>query len=89
MYKKIIALTIMFYISSCATNQRSGATIGAISGGIIGTSLSRGGSFGGIAIGSVLGGIAGSTIGRTLDENDKKIMEQTTYNALEKKKTML
>ena len=87
MYKKTIAVIIMFTIASCSTKQRSGTAIGMISGSIIGAGLGSSNSGAGIAIGAVLGGIAGNAIGKKLDENDKKMIAQTTHNALEKAKT--
>ena len=86
MYKKTIALIMMFSLASCATRQESGGVIGMFSGGGVGYFLT-GGSPKGMMIGSLLGGIAGLAIGKQLDENDKKMMAQTTYDVLEKAKT--
>lgn len=81
----LLICAMVIGLSGCATREESGATIGAITGGLLGNSVGRGrGRIATTAIGAVLGGIIGSEIGRSLDERDRLLAQRAEYAALEK-----
>ena len=87
--RHIISISIILSLVSCATKEQGGAGIGAATGAMFGAILGEksGNAFMGATIGTIFGGIAGSAIGRKLDENDKKLMNNATEEALENTKS--
>jgi surface antigen len=92
--KKIIATVIVTgLLAACSQNgepdsifnkQNAGALIGGASGAFVGSQIGEGsGKTIATAVGGVLGALIGSQIGKTLDESDRGMIGQTTYNALE------
>lgn len=82
MKKKFLYLfVICFVFLSCQTKTATGAlaggALGAGTGGLIG-----GGK--GALIGGAVGAIGGGLIGAALDEQDRKIMEQTSPRTVER-----
>jgi len=81
--KKIIITLVLFgtCLAGCQTKTGTGAlaggALGAGTGAIIG-----GGK--GAAIGGAIGAISGGLIGASLDEQDKKIMNQTSPRTVER-----
>ena len=81
---KILLLSIL--ITSCTDNKQGvGTGIGVIAGGLIGSTIGKGdGKIVATIIGAGAGGLIGSAIGKELDDQDKKIMELKSQQALEK-----
>ncbi len=82
-----IAITSLGLIA-CAENQgpkeRGGTVIGAIAGGLLGSTISKGsGRLIAVGVGAVLGGIIGSEVGKSLDRADRAYMHRTTQQSLE------
>ncbi len=86
-----IAITSLGLIA-CAENQgpkeRGGTVIGAIAGGLLGSTIGKGsGKVIAVGIGAVLGGLVGSEIGKSLDRADQAYMSRTTQQSLESQRT--
>jgi surface antigen len=92
--KKIIsALLISALLAACSENgqpdsifnkQNAGTLLGGATGGFIGSRIGGGdGKIVATAVGGVLGALIGSQIGKSLDESDRGLIGNTTYNALE------
>ena len=77
----IIAGTISLLCASCATKTQTGALagagVGALAGGLLG-----GGT--GAVIGGAVGAAGGALVGAALDAQDRKSMEQTSPQTLNK-----
>jgi len=79
-------------LMACAENQgpkeRGGTVVGAIAGGLLGSTIGKGsGKVIAIGIGAVLGGIVGSEVGKSLDRADRAHMHRTTQQSLESQRT--
>ncbi len=86
-----IAITSLGLIA-CVENQgpkeRGGTVIGAIAGGLLGSTIGKGsGKVIAVGIGAVLGGLVGSEIGKSLDRADRAYMSRTTQQSLESQRT--
>lgn len=86
--KKILAITLMAScctcLVSCQSKQGAGTAIGAITGGILGSHFGKGsGQLLGVGIGMMAGAVIGSEIGKSLDEYDRKLMQNSSQQALE------
>ena len=83
----IIVLSIVA-LAGCGVNasrEDKGLGIGALAGGVLGSTIGRGrGRVAATAIGAVIGGIIGSEIGRSLDERDRRLAQEAEYDALER-----
>ena len=65
-------------------NQAGGAIIGAIAGGLLGNSISRGPQRGaGTAVGAIAGGILGAAVGSRLSCDDQRQAQQVYFSGLE------
>lgn len=77
----IIIITFAFFVSSCtATGNKegSGTLIGAVTGAIVGSVIGGKNSGTGALIGGLVGAAIGNRIGHSLDERDRKALEQQT-----------
>ncbi len=95
MKKSIKILSIILSVSilsGCASqtnpggvsNQSGGAVIGALAGGLLGSTVGRGGGqLLAIGAGALVGGFVGSSVGKSMDDRDKMMAERTSQNALE------
>lgn len=63
------------------TRTTVGGLGGAAAGGLLGAAL--GGEEEAIAAGTLLGGLLGAGVGNYLDQRDRRLMAETTYEALE------
>ncbi len=81
----LIIVSCSLLLSSCQGNkQGSGAVIGAVGGGLLGSMFGKGaGQLVAVGLGAVAGGLIGSTVGKSLDEHDKMMAEKTANKALE------
>ena len=65
-----------------------GTVAGAVLGGLIGSKMGQGeGQLWATGAGAVLGAILGSEIGKTMDEQDRAMMERTSQASLEHTRT--
>jgi surface antigen len=65
-------------------NTAGGAIIGALAGGLLGNSISRGPQRGaGTAVGAIAGGLLGATVGSKLSCDDQRYAQRTYYSGLE------
>jgi surface antigen len=87
--RQSLSIFLVFLLASCATKQKTGATIGVAAGGLVGAILGEksGNAFFGASVGAIIGGLAGSSIGQKLDETDKKLLAEATEQALERTKS--
>jgi len=84
-----VILSVAF-LSGCESVQNAGqketigAVTGAVVGGVLGSKVGGGkGQLFATGAGAVLGAIAGSSVGRSLDQNDRMMMERTSQKSLE------
>lgn len=85
---------LCFGLSACAggelgEKEEQGAEIGSVIGGIVGSYI-PGSSIGAQIVrnhGDLIGGIIGGAIGASLDEEDRKLLEKSTYAAMTTGKT--
>ncbi len=87
-----VAVLVTFGVAACETNagpkQQGGTVIGAIAGGLLGSTIGGGsGKVVAIGIGALLGGIIGSEVGKSLDRADRAYMQRTTQQSLETGRT--
>ena len=85
---------VVIPLSACDTTQQAGqkqtigAITGAVLGGFLGSKVGRGeGQLWATGAGAVLGAILGSEFGKTLDANDRVMMERTSQASLEHTRT--
>jgi surface antigen len=82
----IAALVIPALVVACGPGRKqdTGALVGAVAGGLIGSQVGKGGGQVPAAIvGAFLGGVIGSSIGAQLDEQDRRAAMAAQYQALE------
>ena len=82
------AVILTFGLAACESDagpkQQGGTVIGAIAGGLLGSTVGKGsGKVAAIGIGAILGGIIGSEVGKSLDRADRAYMQRTTQESLE------
>lgn len=77
-------------LGACDTTQEYGqketfgAITGAVLGGVLGSQVGKGdGQMWATGAGAVLGAIAGSAVGRSLDQQDRAMMQRTSQSSLE------
>ncbi len=84
---KIIAIMLScVMLQSCAdmNKQGSGALIGGVAGGLLGSQFGGGeGRLLATGLGVAAGAMIGAQIGKSLDEHDRLMLAQTTQKALE------
>jgi len=79
----VVAAAIL--LAGCASHQDTGAGVGAVAGGLIGSGFGRGkGRIAATAVGAVIGGLIGSELGRSLDRRDRELAQDAEYDALER-----
>ncbi len=78
---KYSSFLFIFILASCATNTGTGVLTGGILGAGIG-GLSGGGK--GSLIGTAAGIIAGGLIGAALDEQDRRVMQQSSPRTVDR-----
>lgn len=84
--KKLIFVSVLISLSSCSggPKQTGGTIIGGATGAVVGSQFGKGkGQLAGVAIGTMLGAYIGSEIGKSMDDRDRQLAGQSTYNALE------
>ncbi len=93
MIKRTIATTLVAaaLLAGCADGQGNKQTFGTIIGAgvgvLAGSQLGKGkGQWVAAAVGGLAGAYAGSEIGKALDQNDRKMAQQTAQLALENNK---
>ena len=81
----ILLITAMLpFVASCTTKQSTGTAIGALAGGAIGAHFGKGGGkLLATGIGMMAGAVIGSEIGKQLDDYDRRLMQNTSQQALE------
>ncbi len=87
-----VAVLVTFGLAACESDagpkQQGGTVVGAVVGGLLGSTIGRGrGQVVAIGIGALLGGIVGSEIGKSLDRADRAYMARTTQESLERGQT--
>ena len=91
MFKKLslitLNLTLAFVLSSCQgemNKQSSGRVIGGVAGGLLGSQFGKGrGQLVSVGVGVLAGTLIGNNIGKQMDEADKRMMYNTSQQALE------
>ena len=82
-----IAITSLGLIACADTagpKERGGTVIGAVAGGLLGSTIGSGsGQLVAVGVGTLLGGIIGSEVGKSLDRADRAHMQRTTQRSLE------
>lgn len=71
-----------YYGSDCSNNAAAGTVLGAIAGGLIGSSASHGNG-GAVAGGVILGGLAGNAISSNMNCNDRRYAMNTYSQGFE------
>lgn len=81
--KKIIGLALILsaFLLSCETKTGTGALVGGAAGAGIGGAV---GGWQGAAIGGAAGAVTGGLVGASLDEQDRKVMEQSSPRTVER-----
>ncbi|HLB52337.1 MAG TPA: hypothetical protein VJK48_01335 [Chlamydiales bacterium] len=81
MNQLISILFAAFFTTSCATNTgigvMSGGGVGAGAGGLLG-------GWGGALVGAAAGALSGGLLGAVLDEQDRKVVNQSSPRTLER-----
>lgn len=79
----VVALGVMA-CSDQGPKETFGTLGGAALGGLVGSQIGSGtGQLAAVGAGVLLGGLIGGEIGRSLDRQDRAIMQRTTHHALE------
>lgn len=82
----IVAAMLPALAAACGPGrkQETGAIVGAVAGGLIGSQVGKGsGQVPAAIVGAFLGGVVGSSIGANLDEADRRAAMDAQYRALE------
>lgn len=77
----ISTFLLAFLLFSCQTNTETGALVGGGLGATTGALITHG-SVGGALIGGAIGAVGGGLIGYSLDEQDRRNMEQESPRTL-------
>lgn len=88
-FNMLAAVGLVVSLAACGPNGANrgdaGLAIGAVTGGILGSTIGKGrGRTAATAIGAVIGGIVGSEIGRDMDRRDRELARETEFYALER-----
>ncbi len=85
--KSVISVVLMLSLTACTTggaNQTGGTLIGGATGALLGSQFGRGhGRLAGVALGAMLGSFVGGSIGKSMDDEDRRMAANSTFNALE------
>lgn len=85
--KKIILMVFLVILTlaqtACGPKQTTGGAIGAGTGAVVGAAVFHDDPLFGALFGGLLGGFIGSGIGASLDEQDRRYMQETTIIALQ------
>lgn len=79
---------VPLFLAACGpggpTKQDSGLAVGAVAGGLLGSTVGRGsGKIVATALGAVVGGIVGSEIGKSMDQQDRMLAQRAEVSAFE------
>src|SRR5512143_3517680 len=91
--KKLIVFPLLaaFVLAGCATmgpKEQSGTVVGGVGGALIGSQFGGGtGRLVGVAVGTLAGALIGQEIGKSLDANDRRMMEESAQVALERNRS--
>src|SRR5512143_922697 len=87
----VFPLLAAFVLGGCASmgpNEQVGTVVGGAGGALIGSQFGGGsGRLVGVAIGTLAGALIGQEIGRSLDANDRRMMQENAQRALEYDRT--
>src|SRR5512139_271173 len=87
----VFPLLTAFALAGCATmgpNEQAGTVVGGVGGALIGSQFGGGtGRLVGVAVGTLAGALIGGEIGRSLDANDRRMMQESAQYALESNRT--
>ncbi|MBI4120870.1 MAG: glycine zipper 2TM domain-containing protein [Parcubacteria group bacterium] len=84
----VVLLAVSLFVAGpvgCAggENQQAGTILGALAGGLAGAQFGDGkGQLAAVGIGTLLGAAVGGEMGRSMDVVDRRLMSQTTEQAL-------
>ena len=92
MNKLVSLLVIVGLLSSCANDpnqkQNAGTVLGGITGALIGSTIGGGdGKIVAVAAGAIAGAYIGNQIGKSMDEKDRRKLENNAQYSLESSKT--
>ena len=84
-----VVLFVSLGLAGCSgqslTREDTGAGVGAIAGGLLGSTVGHGrGRVAATVVGADIGGVIGSKIGRDMDERDRRLAEDAEFDALER-----
>lgn len=89
--KSIGCVVIAATLAGCATGgpkEMGGGLIGGAAGALAGAQFGKGnGQIAMTAVGALLGAYAGSSIGKSLDDNDRRIANETAQRTFETSRT--
>lgn len=81
----VAALCGALVLGGCSNKAETGTAIGAVAGGLLGSTVGRGnGRIATAAIGAFVGGVVGHSIGQSLDEVDRRLARDAELEALER-----
>lgn len=84
----LVAALVLAGCAGMGQKETAGTLIGGASGAVIGSQFGGGsGRLVGTAIGTLAGALVGQEIGRSLDEADRRAMQESAQNALEYSET--
>ncbi len=87
----VLPLIAALVLAGCATmgpKEQAGTVVGGVGGALIGSQFGGGtGRLVGVAVGTLAGALSGGEIGRSLDANDRRMMEENAQYALEHDRT--
>lgn len=87
-FKLAVSLLLILCLTGCVTggsNQTGGTLLGGATGALLGSQFGKGhGRLAGVAIGTMLGSFVGASIGKSMDEQDRQMAANSTFNALER-----
>jgi surface antigen len=80
----ILAITTLQSCSDTMNKQTGGTLIGGATGALIGAQFGKGGGkVAAAALGALAGGFVGGQIGKGMDEQDRRLLQQSSQKALE------
>ena len=91
--KEIVVFPLLaaFFLAGCATmgpKEQAGTVVGGVGGALVGSQFGGGsGRLVGVAVGTLAGALIGGEIGRSLDANDRRMMQESAQYALENNRT--
>ncbi len=91
--KRLVVLPLLaaFVLAGCATmgpKEQAGTVVGGVGGALIGSQFGGGtGRLVGVAVGTLAGALIGQEIGKSLDANDRRMMQESAQYAMENNRT--